>query len=232
MLDLVLASLFLPISHFGFSSTRLREGIVQRLGEKRFLTLYKFITLAAFAWLIVAYRRSPMQVLWIPSQVSRLAALPLVLLAFLLVVGGVTTPNPTIVGSERLFDQPDIVRGIVRISRNAFLWGVALWATAHIAATGDLASVLTFGSIGTLGAIGAPLLDAKKARRHGIQWRRFEEATSSIPFVAILRGRQRLAMTEMWWRLVLAAALFAAALYAHPLIFGVAAFPGLASLPF
>lgn len=231
MINLALASLFLPASHFGLSSTRFREVVVERLGEPRFLTVYKLITLAALAWLVVAYRRAPVLVLWIPPRAMKLAALPVMLLAFLLVVGGVTTPNPTIVGAEKLFDETDVVRGFVRISRNSFLWGMALWACAHIVATGDLASVLMFGSIGALALIGAPLLDAKKERRHGAKWQQFASSTSSVPFLAILQRRQHCSLAEIkLWRLALATALFAASLYAHPLAFGVSAVPTNVSL--
>jgi uncharacterized membrane protein len=226
MINLVLASLFLPVSHFGLSSTRLREAVVERLGQRRFITVYEMIALGALAWLVVAYRHAPLLVLWIAPRGTKLAVLPVVWLAFFLVLAGVTTANPTIVGAEKLFDRPDIVRGVVRVTRNSFLWGVALWACAHIAATGDLASILMFGSIGSLGLIGAPLLDAKKARRHGDKWRRFAASTSSVPFVAILQGRQHLSLVELkLWRLALATALFVAFLYAHRFAFGVSALP-------
>jgi NnrU protein len=55
------------------------------------------------------------------------------------------------------------------VTGNPFLWEVGLWAVGHIAVTRDLASVLSFGSVGSLGLTGAPLLDAKKARRRGRQ---------------------------------------------------------------
>jgi uncharacterized membrane protein len=67
-----------------------------------------------------------------------------VLLAFVLVVTGVTTPNPTALGADRLLDRPNVTRGIVRVSRNPLLWGVGLWALAHMAVTGDLASLALF----------------------------------------------------------------------------------------
>jgi hypothetical protein len=50
MSNFVLAALFLPLSHFGLSSSRLREFLVGKLGERRYLTLYKLVTVAAFGW--------------------------------------------------------------------------------------------------------------------------------------------------------------------------------------
>jgi uncharacterized membrane protein len=221
MSDLILASVFLPLSHFGLSSSQLRATLADKLGERQFLTLYKLVTLAAFAWLIVSYRRAPTFIVWSASASVKLAAVPVVMLSFVLVVAGITTPNPTVVGAQRLFAEPDIVRGILRVTRNAFLWGVGLWAAAHAICTGDAASVLMFGSIGTLGLAGALVLDAKKARHHDAEWRGFADATSSVPFLAIVRGRQRLALGEIgWWRIALSMALFFAALYAHHWAFG------------
>src|SRR5262245_18502614 len=228
MSNLVLASLFLPLSHFGISSSRLRELLGRTLGERRYLTLYKLITVAAFGWLITAYRRAPIHIIWITPVGVKLALLPVVLVAFVLVVASLTTPNPTIVGAEQLFARPDIVRGILRVTRNPFLWGVGLFALAHVAATGDLASVLLFGAIGALGLAGAPLLDAKKAQRHRAEWPAFAAATSNMPFLAIVQGRQRLVLREIGlWRITLALGLFVLVLIVHRWAFGTSPLSGL-----
>ena len=228
MTNLVLASLFLPLSHFGLSSSRLRSLLAERLGKRRFLLLYQVITLIAFAWLIAAYRTTPRHIIWSAPPALRLVILPLVLLAFVLVVAGVTTPNPVIVGSAHLFEleRGVVVRGILRVSRNSFFWGVGLWGLAHAAGSGELAGVLMFGTIAALAFIGAPVLDAKKAAQYGSRWNAFAEVTSSVPFVAIAQGRQRLVLTEIgWWRLVVAIVLFLAALYGHRWAFGVSPLP-------
>jgi uncharacterized membrane protein len=222
MTMLFLAALFLPLSHFGISSTPLRAILVERLGERPYQAFYSLVSFAAFAWLIVAYRHADALVLWIAPGPIKLAALPVVLLAFLLVVVGLTTPNPTALGAEALFDRPHVARGILRITRNPFLWGTALWALSHIAVTGDVASFLFFGSIAALGLVGASLLDAKKARQHGERWKRFAANTSNVPFRAILEGRQGLALGEIGaWRIALSVALFVIVLLAHPRLFGV-----------
>jgi len=88
--NLVLASLFLPLSHFGLSSSRLRSLLAERLGERAFLALYQVIALVAFAWLIAAYRKTQGHIIWTAPPALKLAILPFVLLAFVLVVAGVT----------------------------------------------------------------------------------------------------------------------------------------------
>src|SRR5215831_12526963 len=138
--------------------------MVEQLGERRFLLLYQVITVTAFAWLIAAYRKTQGHIIWTAPPALKLAILPFVLLAFMLVVAGVTTPNPVIVGSAHLFEleRGVVVRGILRVSRNSFFWGVGLWGLAHVVVCGELAGVLMFGTITTLGLIGAPLLDVKR----------------------------------------------------------------------
>ena len=197
MTNLVLAALFLPLSHFLLSSTRLRSVLVDRLGESAFSRSYSVLTLAAFAWLIIAYMHAPALILWLTPQWLYVALLPIILVASVLAIAGLTTPNPVIVRSERLFDQPGIVRGVLRVTRNAFFWGASLFSLAHVIILGDVAAILAFGSIAFLGLAGASILDAKKARKHGQAWDAFAAVTSNVPFLGIRQGRQRLALREM-----------------------------------
>lgn len=99
----------------------MRNRLAQRLGEQRFLTVYKLITLAAFGWLVVDYRAAPTRIIWTAPPALKLAVLPVVLLAFVLVVAGVTRPIRRWVGAAQLFDRPGVVRGILRVTRNSFL---------------------------------------------------------------------------------------------------------------
>jgi uncharacterized membrane protein len=197
MTNLVFASLFLPLSHFLISSTALRTVLVRRLGEGYFSLAYSVIALGAFAWLITAYRHGPTLFLWLAPVWVRVALLPIMLGASALVAAGLKTPNPVIVRSDGLFERPNIVRGVLRITRNPFFWGVGLFAIAHVIATGHVSGILAFGSVGFLALAGASILEAKKARRHGRAWAAFAAATSNIPFLAIAQGRQRLVLREV-----------------------------------
>jgi len=213
MINILLASLFLPLSHFLMSSAPLRAPLVHRLGEKLFLLAYSVVALLALAWLIVAYRQAPTIVLWVAPAWMSAALLPVVLLAVVLVVAGLTTPNPVIVSAESLFERANIVQGVLRVTRNAFFWGTGLFAVAHVILTGHVSGVLAYGSVAVLGLAGARILDAKKARRHGEAWGAFARATSNVPFLAIAQGRQRFAWREIGlWRLALGIGLFLAAL--------------------
>jgi len=212
---LVLASLFFPLSHFLISSTPLRAMSVNLLGEKRYSLGYSLLSVAALAWLIIAYRSAPSLPLWDAPQWLDLALVPIMVVSSVLSVAGLTTPNPVIIRSGALFD-PDIVRGVLRVSRNPFFWGAGLFSIAHMIILGDVAGLLTFGSIGLLGIAGASILDTKEARQHGRAWDAFAAATSNIPFLAIIQGRQQLELREIGvWRIALGTCLSLGALVLH-----------------
>jgi uncharacterized membrane protein len=216
MIDLVLAALFFPLSHFLISSTPVRGMLVNLLGERRYSLGYSLLAVAALAWLIFAYRHAPVRPLWDVPRWLGLALIPVIVASSILAVAGLTTPNPVIVRSAALFDRPDIVRGVLRVTRNAFFWGAGLFSVAHVIILGDVAGIFTFGSIGVLGIAGASILDAKKARKHGKAWEAFAAATSNIPFLAIIQGRQRLVLREIGiWRIALGVCVSFGALALH-----------------
>jgi uncharacterized membrane protein len=197
MTSLALAALFLVLSHFLVASTPSRSRLVRWLGETRYFAFYRALTLAAFAWLIVSYFRAPTLVLWVVPPSVEVLLLPVALVGGILIAAGLSTPNPVIVRQGHLFDQANIVRGILRVSRNPFFWGAGLLSLALVIVLGDVAGLLAFGSVAVLGIIGSFVLDAKKARQHEAAWQTFAAATSNVPFVAIICGRQRLSIREI-----------------------------------
>jgi uncharacterized membrane protein len=144
----------------------------------------------------------------------------------LLIVPGLTTPNPTSVRMESRLERPDVVRGMVRVTRHPFLWGVAVWAAGHLLVNGDAAGIVLFAGMLALALFGTVSIDAKRRRALGKSWDAFAAQTSNTPFAAIAAGRQRLDLAEIgWWRILLAVGVWAAFLWGHPYLFGVAALP-------
>jgi uncharacterized membrane protein len=222
MIDLLLAAAFLIASHYGISSTPLRGWLVDRLGERAYLGLYSVIALGAIVWLSIAYARAPYIELW--PFAAWMAWIPLLLMpvALVLLVGGVSGPNPTAVGAPDTLNQEDTARGILRVTRHPLMWAIALFALTHIVANGDLASVIFFGTFVALALVGTLLLDRKYAARRGADWRRFAEVTSNVPFGAIAAGRQGIVFEEIGWpRIGAAFALYLVLLALHPWLFGV-----------
>ena len=225
MIELFLAATLLLATHYGISSTPLRGWLVARMGERPYLVLYSLVALGAVIWLIFAYRGAPYIELW---QVPAWSAwLPLIVMPFalLLLVCGVSTLNPTAVGSPDTLEQAEPARGILRVTRHPFMWGVALWALAHIVANGDAAAVVLFGTFAVLALIGTLLIDHKFRARRGTQWQRFAAVTSNLPLAAILAGRQHLVLAEIGWlRVGVALALYVVLLALHPWLFGLSPF--------
>jgi uncharacterized membrane protein len=226
--QLILAAAVFVLLHLLVSGTRLRGMITGVIGEGPYQGLFSLASLAAIVWLSIAYTHargaSGDVSWWTVTPATRPITLALVLLAFLLLVPGLLTRNPTSVRQEGALNDPDAARGMLRITRHPFLWGVALWAVAHLIANGDAASVVLFGSLLFLALIGPPSIDAKRAKALGDKWAPFKARTSSVPFAAILAGRQSLKLGEVgWWRIALALVVYAAVIWAHPRLFGVPA---------
>jgi len=222
------AAVFLLI-HLAVSGTRLRDAIVGTIGEGPYMGLFSLASLAALIWLGIAYaqaHRGPDPVYWQATPVTMLAQLFVTLAAFLLVVPGLMTPNPTSVRQGSLAGKEGVVKGMLRITRHPFLWGVALWAAGHLMVNGDLASLALFGTLFVVAVIGPFSIDAKRRRALGAGWEPFASQTSAVPFAAILSGRQSLRLGEIGWtRIAAAVAAWAILLWAHPLLFGVSPLP-------
>lgn len=222
MLNLTIAALFMIGTHFGIASTPLRTELAQRLGERGYRALYSLLAVVALVWLIMAWRAAPIVPLWFPGTGLRHLALALMPLAFLLVVCAVTAPNPTVVGQKPDPDAAAPATGIIRITRHPFMWGVGLWALLHILVNGDQAALLFFGAFAVLALGGTVLIDARRTRENAPGWGVFLQATSNLPFAAIVQRRQRLVLSEIGlWRVALALGLYVVLFWLHPYLFGV-----------
>lgn len=218
MSNLALALLVFLGTHFAMSHP-LRAAMVGRLGERGFAGVHSAISLAAFAWIVVAFRAAPADVLWPAAPELRLVAQIVMLPACLLVATGYFTRNPTMV-----MQRPgrDAVRGITAITRHPVMWGAALWAVAHMLANGRAATVLLAAGMGVLALAGAYGIDRRRlASQSG--YAAFMAQTSFVPFVAIAQGRAKLRLADLGWKPVLGLVLYAALVALHPWITGLSA---------
>jgi len=219
------AALFLAI-HILVSGTPLRGAIVARIGETPYKGLFSLASLGALVWLAMAYNRADYVELWDLGAGARHLALLVMPFACILAVAAFTAPNPTVAGMEGALRAPDAARGILKVTRHPFLWTVVLWALVHLLANGDQASTVLFGALLILALVGPPLVDAKRARSQGEDWRRYRAATSNLPLAALLTGRARTSLGEIgWWRIAAGLGLYIALLLVHRLVFGVSPLP-------
>ena len=224
MTSLIAAAAFFVLLHLLVSGTALRGAIVKVIGEGPFMGLFSLASIAGLVWLGWAYgqARGTGPVLWDLGTGAKHTAVGLVFLAMLLAVSGLMTLNPTGVKQEGALDKPDAVTGILRITRHPFLWGVAIWAFAHLLTNGDLPSIILFGSLLVLAVSGTASIDAKRRKALGAKYDAFVAQTSAVPFAAILSGRQKLSLREIGvMRLSLGLFVWAAVLWGHQAMFGV-----------
>jgi uncharacterized membrane protein len=217
---LVIATAAFLATHF-VTSTALRPVLVNAMGEWPYRGLYSLVAFVTLGWMIWAYAAAPREPLWAGWRHVPLLVMPFV---FVLLACGYWR-NPTMVGADALLKSAEPARGLIRITRHPIMWAIMLWAAAHILARGDVKSLVFFGGFLALAAVGTLLMDARKAKIMGEEWRRFSALTSNIPFVALAQGRNRIVWREIGWlRPLIGLAVFVAFLLLHPWLFGISAY--------
>lgn len=207
--SLIAANVAFVGSHFAMSHP-LRAPLVARLGEKGFAGLYSLVSLAAFAWIILAFRAvGPVGTpLW-NGQGEELwalgSALTLVSLVFLM---GSFKGNPALPDTPAEVVAKARPVGMFAVTRHPMMWGFALWALAHILVSPTPRTLVTAGAMGLLALIGSHLQDRKKAALLGEAWEHWQGQTSYWPRWSRLGG----AGAGVW---IAALVLWAAASWAH-----------------
>lgn len=223
MISLILAVAFFLGIHLFISATSLRTLLVNRLGEKAYMAGFSLLSFIGLFWMITAYQGAPYIELWGQVMTARSLSSLLVLIAFLFLVLGLLSPNPTAIGGEALLKKEQPAQGIFRITRHPFLMGFALWAITHMIYNGDLSSNIFFGGFLVLSIVGPRAIDNKQSQSCGDDWQRFAARTSIIPFLAILQKRNTLQIKELLgWRLAVALVIYITVFKLHAWLFGVA----------
>jgi uncharacterized membrane protein len=225
---LIAATLAFVGGHFLLSSRPLRPLLNERFDERGFRLIYSAAMTVSLIWMITAFRASPEIPVWQPAPV--LAWVPLLVMPFasILLVAGLTSPNPTLVGGERFLDgtpgSPAV--GMLSITRHPFLWGTGLWALSHLLANGDLSSIVMMGGIAVLSFGGMRHIDLRRESNLGATWGPMKLTTSVLPFAAVLTGRTKVDWRGIgWWRPALGLVVYAALLHLHSGLIGVSPLP-------
>jgi uncharacterized membrane protein len=206
--------------HLGVAGTNLRYTLVRRTGVNVFRALFSISSIIALVLLVLAYNESGTVELWTaPSWLRWLLAL--VMLPTFVLFAGSFVRNPTAAGGEKYLSQEP--RGIQRVTRHPMMVSYAIWAAVHIIGSGDLASLVFFGTFLLTAVVGIPSIDRKTEDRDDQAWRRLKATTSIVPFGAILAGRNKLVPAEIGWVVpAVGAALWLGLLIFHQSIFGAA----------
>jgi uncharacterized membrane protein len=225
MVSLLLAAIFFAGIHLGVAGTTIRDRAIAALGHGGYTVAFSIATVVGLAWLVMAYNRAPYVATWGMLEWWKPFAIILMLPASLLVVIGLTTPNPTAVAQENRLAQPP--QGIVRVTRHPFLTGVGLWALVHLIGNGDVASLVFFAVWAVVAFAGTVSIDRKRRRLLGAAaWEPFAAQTSIVPFAAIAAGRNRFRPGEIGaWRWAAAVVVYVLMLVGHADVIGVSPFP-------
>lgn len=224
---LAIAALTWFLLHAAVAGSGLRVALVGRFGDKAYRGGFSLASLASLWWLIYEYGHAPYVLLWVPPRPLHFVPLLIVPVAFVFLVGAFTVPSPTAVGGEKHLAEAEPARGLLRVTRHPFLWSAFLWALAHLLVNADVGSQIFFASLGITALRGAFDIDRKRRRTNPIEFARFEQVTSNVPFGALLAGRNRLVMREVWLPLLLGFALALGTIALHPHFFGASAVPDL-----
>ena len=222
MTSLVLAVSLFALSHLLLPAARIRAALVARVGEVAFRVGYSAVAMLLLVWAVLAYGAAPVVDLWLPPTALRHLSLSLMPLACILLVAGVSTPNPAAMGAnlEQVAARGPV--GIAKVTRHPVMWAIGLWGILHLLANGDAAGIILFGGMTLVALGGAVVQDHKKRRLLGPAWEAFARQTSHLPFLAMAQGRTRLSLQEIGYgRIAGGILLYAILLAMHPWLFAV-----------
>jgi uncharacterized membrane protein len=220
----VLAAMWFAI-HPGIAGSGVRGRLVRRVGEPGFRGIFSLLSAVTLTGLIWSYAAAPVHPLWLAPRAAFHVPLLVVPVAFVLLAGAFTVPNPTAVAAEHVLARPDAARGVLRITRHPFLWAILLWSTSHLLVNGDVASLLFFGSFAATALVGTFDIDAKRRRADPQHWERYRAVTSNVPFAAILTRQNQLVLRELALPIALGAVLTVVLIHFHASWFGPSPLP-------
>lgn len=115
-------------AHLVTRARGVRAGLIASFGEGGYKAAYSLVSLAGLVLIIIGWRAAPYVELWSPPGWTRHLVILLMWPVFVLLAA---------------YRLPGHIRAK---TKHPMLVAVKLWATAHLIANGDLASVLLFGS--------------------------------------------------------------------------------------
>lgn len=128
--------------HFVPSST-LKPVLVNRIGEGPFKGLFSLVAALGLALIIIGVGQASFQALWSPLSWGR-SVLFIVMPVVSILLVAAQMPN-----------------NIKRVLRHPMLIGIALWGVGHLAANGDVASSILFGSFTLFSVINILMVNAR-----------------------------------------------------------------------
>ncbi|MGV3511048.1 MAG: NnrU family protein [Novosphingobium sp.] len=215
MIHLAAATFGFVITHFVMSGF-LRPTLVSLAGTQGFLLFYSLVSLATFAWVIVAFDRADDGiVLW-----NGMAAVPWTI-ASLLTITAMTLLIPSFVGNpalpgKKLAGLGTVVpSGAYRVTRHPMMWGIALWAIGHIVASPSMRVLILMSGLILLALLGSHFQDVRKLAQNQREVSAWQRRTSFWP-----QWRELAGLRTLW---LLALLVWFIATWVHYHLFGIPA---------
>ncbi|MGI9205777.1 MAG: NnrU family protein, partial [Woeseiaceae bacterium] len=121
-----------------------RQGLVDRLGPGLYRGLFSLIIVAALVLIVVGWRSTPEQYLYVLPPWSRLLGFVLMFIAFV------------------LLGAAHYKTAIKRAVRHPMLMGVFVWSLGHLLTNGTTRALILFGGLGVWALIEMPLINARE----------------------------------------------------------------------
>lgn len=215
LIHLAAATLGFVFTHFAMSGV-FRPALVSLVGAQGFLLFYSLVSLATFAWVIVAFDRADDGVaLW-----NGMTAVPWTI-ASLLTITAMTLLIPSFAGNpalpgKKLAGLGTVVpAGVYRVTRHPMMWGIALWAIGHIVAAPSMRVLILMSGLIVLALLGSHFQDVRKHAQNQREVSAWQRRTSFWP-----QWRELTALKTMW---SLALLVWFIATWVHYHLFGIPA---------
>ena len=194
-------------SHVLIARTRLKPALIARFGERAYLTAYSALSLLLLGWVIWAVLTADRSPLWATPGWAYVFAVILSLVGFILIGIGVMMSNPLSISFRHTGFDPSRP-GAIGWVHHPLIWGLTLWALAHIPSNGDWPSLVLFAGSAAFGAIGVYAVGSRLKRRLGEdEWRRLSAGHGHIDRWSLIGA----ALGVGLWLVFLAI---------HPILFG------------
>ena len=188
--SLIAASIAFVVTHFLLSHP-LRGPLVAKLGEQGFMGVYSLVSLACFGWMIVAFRAAgapSADALWEGDGTAIWVIASLLTMVALVLLLGSFRGNPALPQVSTEAVSAAQAKGVYAITRHPMMWGVALWALAHVLVSPTPRVLVLMAALAVLALLGAHLQDRKKAALLGQSWAGWQAKTSYWPRLGGLTG--------------------------------------------
>jgi len=199
VLRVALAFLLFAATHIGLAWPPVRQPLAARLGRWGFTLFFSLVAWLSFGVALSTYathaQAGP------PGLALGVHAAVRVLLVAAIAVGSMLMSG-SFAGYARspygaLGERVREPRGLERVTRHPFFFGFSLFAASHALLATRLVGAVAMGSLALFALLGAWFQDRKLLALRGEPYAAYLAASSTVPFVAIAAGRQRLVTSEL-----------------------------------